>query len=190
MSDTTFYIKNMVCNRCIWAVQRELKKLGLNPQKVALGEAVIEGTVDDSMHEKIDVNLQKIGFELIDDRKSRLIENIRTEVINYIHYDPEMVGNINFSDHLSQKLGYDYSYLSSLFSSVEGITIEKYIILQRIEKVKELLVYDELTLSEIAYRTGYSSVQHLSNQFRKIIGMSPSVFKRLQEKSRKPLDKV
>lgn len=190
MENTTFYIKNMVCNRCIWAVQRELKKLGLKPMKVVLGEAIVEGTVDDDTVRQVDTNLHKIGFELIDDKKSRLIESIRTEVINYIHYDPEMVGNINFSDHLSQKLGYDYSYLSSLFSAVEGITIEKYIILQRIEKVKELLIYDELTLSEIAYRTGYSSVQHLSNQFRKIIGMSPSAFKRLQEKTRKPLDKV
>ena len=190
MSDTTFYIKNMVCNRCIWAAQRELKKLGLKPLKVVLGEAVVEGQADKETIQQIDVNLQKIGFELIDDRKSQLIESIRTEVINYIHYDPELVGKINFSDHLSQKLGYDYSYLSSLSSSVEGITIEKYIILQRIEKVKEFLVYDELTLSEIAYRTGYSSVQHLSNQFRKIIGMSPSTFKKIQENRRKPLDKV
>jgi len=187
---TTFHIKNMVCNRCIWAVQRELKKLGLKPLKVVLGEAVVEGPVDSGIVQKIDENLHKIGFELIDDKKSRLIESIRTEVINYIHYDPELLGKINFSDHLSQKLGYDYSYLSSLFSAVEGITIEKYIILQRIEKVKELLIYDELTLSEIAYRTGYSSVQHLSNQFRKVIGMSPSAFKKLQEKNRKPLDEV
>ncbi len=187
---TTFYIKNMVCNRCIWAVQRELKKLGLKPMNVVLGEATVEGEVDEDTIRQIDINLQKIGFELINDKKSSLIEHIRTEVINYIHYDPELAGNINFSDHLSQKLGYDYSYLSSLFSSVEGITIEKYIILQRIERVKELLIYDELTLSEIAWRTGYSSVQHLSNQFRKIIGMSPSAFKKLQEKNRKPLDKV
>lgn len=180
----------MVCNRCIWAVQRELKKLGLKPLKVTLGEALVEGTLDEEILHQIDKNLHNIGFELIDDKKSRLIESIRTEVISYIHYDPELVGNINFSDYLSQKLGYDYSYLSSLFSSVEGITIEKYIILQRIEKVKELLIYNELTLSEIAYRTGYSSVQHLSNQFRKIIGMSPSMFKKLQENRRKPLDKV
>ncbi len=190
MDTTTLNIKNMVCNRCIWAVERELKKLGVKPLKVVLGEAVIEGTIDEDTLRQADVNLQRIGFELIDDRKSKLIESIRTEVINYIHYDPELVGNINFSDHLSQKLGYDYSYLSSLFSSVEGITIEKYIILQRIEKVKELLIYDELTLSEIAYHTSYSSVQHLSNQFRKIIGMSPTYFKKLQEKGRKPLDKV
>ena len=180
----------MVCNRCIWAVQRELKKQGLKPLKVILGTATVEGAVDEERIRQIDQSLQRIGFELIDDKKSRLIENIRTEVINFVHYDPEMEGHVNFSDHLSRKLGYDYSYLSSLFSSVEGITIEKYIILQRIEKVKELLVYDELTLSEIAYRTGYSSVQHLSNQFKKTIGMTPSFFKRLQGNKRKPLDKV
>ncbi|MCF6341245.1 MAG: helix-turn-helix domain-containing protein [Bacteroidales bacterium] len=190
MENTTLSIKNMVCSRCIWAVQRELKKQGLKPLKVILGTAIVEGQVDDETVRKIDLSLHHIGFELIDDKKSRLIENIRTEVINYIHYDPELLGKRNFSDYLSKKLGYDYSYLSSLFSSVEGITIEKYIILQRIEKVKELLVYDELTLSEISYRTGYSSVQHLSNQFKKTIGMSPSMFKRLQENNRKPLDKV
>ncbi len=190
MEKTTFYIKNMVCNRCIWAVQRELKKLGLRPMRVILGEADVEGVVDEDIMHKIDVSLNKVGFELIDDKKSRLIENIRTEVINYIHYDPELIGNINFSDHIAQKLGYDYSYLSSLFSVVEGITIEKYIIHQRIERVKELLIYNELTLSEIAYQMGYSSVQHLSNQFRKIIGMSPSSFKKLQQKHRMPLDKV
>ncbi len=190
MENSTLYIKNMVCNRCIWAVERELKKLGLKPMKVVLGEAVVQGTIDENTEKQIEKNLHKIGFELIDDKKSRLIESIRTEVIKFIHYDPELVGNINFSDHISQKLGYDYSYLSSLFSAVEGITIEKYMILQRIERVKELLIYDELSLSEIAYQMGYSSVQHLSNQFRKIIGMSPSAFKRLQEKNRKPLDKV
>ncbi len=190
MENTTIYIKNMVCNRCIWAVQRELKKLDLKPMNVVLGSAVIEGRVNDEKMDQIDSVLNDIGFELIDDRKSRLIESIRTEVINYIHYDHELEGNINFSDHLSKKLGYDYSYLSSLFSSVEGLTIEKYVILQRIEKVKELLIYDELTLSEIAYRMDYSSVQHLSNQFKKIIGMSPSVFKRTRGKKRKPLDKV
>jgi AraC-like DNA-binding protein len=190
MENTTIYIKNMVCNRCIWAVQRELRKLELKPMNVVLGSAVVEGTIDDEKMDQIDLALHEIGFELIDDRKSRLIESIRTEVINYIHYDHELEGNINFSDHLSTKLGYDYSYLSNLFSSVEGLTIEKYVILQRIEKVKELLVYDELTLSEIAYRMDYSSVQHLSNQFKKIIGMSPSTFKRTREKKRKPLDKV
>ncbi len=190
MENTTLYIKNMVCNRCIMAVENELKNLGLKPMNVILGEAVVEGDVDKETLNKLDENLQKIGFELIDDKKSRLIESIRTEVINYVHYDPERIGKINFSDYISDKLGYDYSYLSTLFSAVEGITIEKFIILQRIERVKELLIYDEETLSEIAYLTGYSSVQHLSNQFKKIIGMSPTVFKKTRKKERKPLDEV
>ena len=190
MAKTTLYIKNMVCNRCIMAVENELEKLNLNPVNVILGEAVVDGEIDDNILKQLDEDLHDLGFELIDDKKSHLIEAIRTEVINYIHYDPELIGKINFSYHISQKLGYDYSYLSSLFSAVEGITIEKYIILQRIEKVKELLIYDELTLSEIAYQTGYSSVQHLSNQFKKIIGLSPTAFKKLQQKNRKPLDKV
>ena len=180
----------MVCNRCIWAVQRELKKLGLKPVNVILGEAVVEGSIDSNLYKRLDQSLQLIGFELIDDKKSRLIEQIKVAVIQYIHYDPELTRQVNFSDHIATKSGYDYSYLSTLFSSVEGITIEKYIILQRIEKVKEMLIYDELTLSEIAYRTGYSSVQHLSNQFKKTIGLSPSVFKKMQGHKRKPLDKV
>jgi AraC-like DNA-binding protein len=171
-------------------VQRELKKAGLKPVNVVLGEAIVEGPIDQDIYLLIDKNLQQIGFELIDDKKSRLIENIKTEIIHFIHYNTKEEGNVNFSTHLTNKLGYDYSYLSNLFSSVEGLTIEKYIILQRIEKVKELLVYDELTLSEIAYRTGYSSVQHLSSQFKKIIGMSPTIFKRMRVHRRKPLDKV
>ena len=190
MENTNIHIKNMVCKRCIWAVQDELEKLGLKPLKVVLGEAIIEGILDENMLHQIEQALKQIDFEVIDDKKSQVIDRIRTEVINYVHYDPELVGNVNFSNYISKELGYDYSYLSNLFSSVEGLTIEKYVILQRIEKVKELLVYDELTLSEIAYRTGYSSVQHLSNQFKKIIGMSPSAFKKMRIKNRKPLDKV
>ena len=180
----------MVCNRCIWAVESELKKLELKPLLVVLGEATIEGLIDKETLEQIEGNLKNIGFELIDDKKSRLIEQIRTEVINYVHYNNKITGNINFSDYLSQKTGYDYSYMSNLFSLVEGLTIEKYIIMQRIEKVKELLIYDELTLSEIAWRMAYSSVQHLSNQFKKVIGMSPSDFKKMQKKKRKPIDLV
>ena len=180
----------MVCNRCIWAVQRELKKLGLKPLNVVLGTAIVEGTVDDETIQKIDHSLHEIGFELIDDKKSRLVESIKNEVISYIHYDPELLGNLNFSDYLSEKLGYDYSYLSSLFSSIDGVTIEKYIILQRIERVKELLIYDELALKEIAYQMGYSSVQHLSNQFKKVTGLTPSFFKKIKENKRRPLDEV
>jgi AraC-like DNA-binding protein len=184
------FIKNMVCHRCIMAVSSELKKLDLKPVSVVLGEAVVEGNIDPATLEKLDRNLNVIGFELIDDKKSQLIEKIKTEIINMVHYDHDAEGHINFSDHLTRILGHEYSYLSNLFSSVVGTTIEKYVILQRIERVKELLIYDELTLSEIAWKTGYSSVQHLSNQFKKVIGMNPTFYKRMQVRNRKALDEI
>ncbi len=184
------FIKNMVCHRCIMAVDSELKKLDLKPVMVELGEALIATDPDPVTLEVLKKNLQEIGFELIDDKKSRLVEQIKTEIIRYIHYDKELDGYVNFSEHLSRTLKHEYSYLSNLFSSVVGTTIEKYIILQRIERVKELLIYDELTLSEIAWKTGYSSVQHLSNQFKKIIGMSPTAYKKMQVHNRKTLDEV
>ncbi len=184
------FIKNMVCSRCNMAVRSELKKLDLKPVSVILGEAVIESDPDAVTLEKLNRNLQSIGFELIDDRKSQLVEQMKTEIIRYIHHGKEIDGYINFSEHLSRTLRLEYSYLSNLFSSVVGTTVEKYIILQRIEKVKELLVYGELTLSEIAWQTGYSSVQHLSNQFKKVIGMSPTAYKRMQKYNRKALDHV
>lgn len=184
------FIKNMVCNRCIMAVKSELKKLNLKPLSVVLGEAVVEGNVNSEMLDKLDKNLNALGFELIDDKKSRLIEKIKTEIINMVHYDHDAEGHVNFSDHLSKTLGHEYSYLSNLFSSVVGTTIEKYIILQRIERVKELLIYDELTLSEIAWKMGYSSVQHLSSQFKKVIGMSPTFYKRMEVRNRKALDEI
>jgi len=184
------FIKNMVCSRCIMAVENELNKMDLIPVSVILGEAIIETEPDQVTLEKLRRNLQTLGFELIDDKKSRLVEQIKTEIISYVHYDKNVEDFVNFSDHLSSSLKYEYSYLSNLFSSVVGTTIEKYIILQRIERVKELLVYDELTLSEIAWRTGYSSVQHLSNQFKKVIGMSPSAYKKMQVYNRKTLDQV
>ena len=184
------FVKNMVCHRCVMAVEEELKKLELKPVSVVLGEAVIASDPDPVTYEVLRKNLQAIGFELIDNKKSRLVEQIKTEIINYVHYDKEVEEYVNFSEHLSRTLHHEYSYLSNLFSSVVGTTIEKYIILQRIERVKELLVYDELTLSEIAWKTGYSSVQHLSNQFKKVIGMSPSAYKKMQVHNRKTLDKV
>jgi len=185
------FIKNMVCNRCVMAVRSELKKLDLKPVSVILGEVEIESEPDAVTLGKLNRHLQRLGFELIDDRKSQLVEQMKTEIIRYIHHGKEVVDEyINFSERLSRTLRLEYSYLSNLFSSVVGTTIEKYIILQRIEKVKELLVYDELTLSEIAWQTGYSSVQHLSNQFKKIIGMSPTIYKRMQKYNRKTLDHV
>ena len=188
--ENVLHIKNMVCNRCIKVVAEELTKLGMSIKKIELGMVEIASQPESVSIDKISEVLKKSGFELIDDKKSQLIGQIKTIVIEFIHYNKEKAEHINFSDFLSKEVGYDYSYLSNLFSSVEGTTIEKYIINQKIEKVKELLVYDELSLNEIAYEIGYSSVQHLSNQFKKITGLSPSHFKKIKENWRKPLDKI
>lgn len=183
------YIKNMVCNRCIMAVKTELERLGLHPVNISLGEVELGEQISKKLLQQLDDSLQKLGFELIDDRKSRIIEKIKNELVNLVHYAEEQP-KTNLSDYLSSKLNHDYNYLSTLFSDVEGITIEKYFIAQKIEKAKELLMYDELTLSEIAYRLGYSSVGYLSNQFKKVTGFTPSHFKTIREKKRIPLDKI
>lgn len=180
----------MVCNRCIKVVKDEFEKLNLEIETIELGKVSMSYQLDDSTLAKIKEVLNKNGFELIEDKKSKLIDRIKTLVIEITHYNKEVSASINSSDFISREIGYDYSYLSNLFSSVEGITIEKYIINQKIEKVKELLVYDELSLNEISYQLGYSSVQHLSNQFKKITGLAPSHFKKLKENKRKPLDEV
>ncbi|NOR74118.1 MAG: helix-turn-helix domain-containing protein [Draconibacterium sp.] len=188
--EKTLFIKNMVCDRCIRVVKEELTKLGFIVKNIELGRVNFTGQPVSVSNDKIRDVLNENGFELIDDKKSRLIGQIKTIVIEFIHHNKEKAEHINFSDFISKEVGYDYSYLSNLFSSVEGTTIEKYIINQKIERVKELLVYDELSLNEIAYEMGYSSVQHLSNQFKKITGLSPSYFKKIKENRRKPLDKI
>lgn len=180
----------MVCNRCIKVVSEELQNLGHSIQSIELGSVELLGDISKIQIKQIDSILKDNGFELIDDKKSRLIDKIKTTLIELVHYQKEKAAHINLSDFLSEEIGYDYSYLSKLFSSIEGITIEKYLIRQKIEKAKELLVYDELSLSEISYRLGYSSVQHLSNQFKKTTGLSPSHFKKIKHKKRKPLDQV
>jgi AraC family transcriptional regulator len=190
---TTLHIKNMVCNRCIAAVSDELEKQGLHPEKVVLGEVVIaEEKLSAEQQQKLDSGLIKLGFERIDDKKSRLIEGIKNKVINTIHHNSHVDLKFNWSRVLSDEMHYDYNYLSNLFSSVEGITLEQYIIRQKIEKVKELLFYDELNLSEIANRLGYSSVAHLSSQFKKVTGLTPSELKRSRniDANRKPLDNI
>jgi YesN/AraC family two-component response regulator len=181
----------MVCDRCRMAVHEELKKLDILPKAINLGEIdlgaieLASGQVD-----ILSKNLHKLGFELIDDKKSRIIDKIKTIIIEQVHYQ-DYQQPVKLSVYLSEALNYDYNYLSNLFSSIEGITIEHFHIQQRIEKVKELLVYDELTLSEIAYQLGYSSVAYLSNQFKKVTGLTPSHFKQLKDnKQRKPLDKL
>jgi len=188
MTNKTIRIKNMVCSRCVKVVREELEKLGLQVNHVTLGEANVNGDID---KQRINEVLLNNGFELLDDRQAKIIEKIKIAIIEIV-YQKEKVEllKISSSKYLSNKLGISYHYLSSLFSSSEGITIEKHIINMKVEKVKELLVYDELTLSEISYRLGYSSVQHLSNQFKKTTGFSPSQFKHLKEIKRIPLDKI
>lgn len=189
-STVTLYIKNMVCDRCIRIVKEEMERIDLDVRSIKLGEVVVDSrrTPDISQIRGV---LQANGFELIDDKKVKLIEDIKTQIINLVHHSsPGSAPHRNNSEYIARKVGYDYHYLSSLFSSIENITIEKYIILQKIERVKELLVYNELTLSEIAYQTGYSSVQHLSSQFKKVTGFTPSYFKTIKENKRTPLDRV
>jgi AraC-like DNA-binding protein len=171
-------------------VKDEFAKLDLNVEEIELGKVNVSSQLSQDKIEEVRKVLNENGFELIDDKKSKLIDSIKTLIIEKIHYSESAFGAINSSNYIAKELGYDYSYLSNLFSSVEGITIEKYIINQKIEKVKELLVYDELSLNEISYQLGYSSVQHLSNQFKKVTGLTPSHFKKLKENKRKPLDEV
>jgi AraC-like DNA-binding protein len=178
----------MVCNRCIKAVKDELSGLGYTIETIELGEVIVKEELKSSDIDRIRKVLDATGFELIDDKKSWLINRIKTLIIEYIHYDREKPEYVNFSDLLSTELSHDYSYLSHLFSSVEGKTIEKYLVLHKIEKVKELLVYDELSLNEISNQLGYSSAQHLSKQFKMITGLTPSHYKQIKEKKRKPLD--
>jgi len=171
------------------AVKSELDKLGIEPNDVQLGEVTLEKELTTQEKEKFSKALVSLGLELIEDKKSRLIEQIKNTIIDLVHHQDNET-KTNLSDVLSEKLHHDYNYLSNLFSEVEGTTIEKYFIAQKIEKVKELLVYDELSLSEIAFRLNYSSVAYLSNQFKKVTGLSPSHFKKIREKRRKPLDEV
>lgn len=184
------YIKNMVCSRCKMVVKSELIKFGLHPVAVELGEIELQEQELNAL-QKLQLNerLLSYGFEIIDDKKSRLIEKIKNEIINLVHYSQEQL-KTNFSRHISRQLHHDYTYLSNLFTEVEGITIERYFIAQKIERVKELLVYDELSLSEIAIKMNYSSVSHLSKQFKKVTGLTPSHFKLLKEKKRKPLEEL
>ena len=183
----TLNIKNMVCGRCIRVVKEELEKLGLDVRSVRLGEAVVSGDFD---NDRIKETLRNSGFDLIEDRKIKIIEKIKNIIINLIRNNSSKDLDINFSESISKEVGLDYHYLSTIFSAQEGITIEKYIIYQKIEYVKELLKYEELTLNEIAYQLGYSSVQHLSNQFKKVTGMSASQYKQLKNPQRTPLDQI
>ncbi len=179
----------MVCSRCITVVREELEKLGIKYISIQLGEVLLTENLNNKKLEQLKISLLKNGFEIIDNSKNKLIEKIKALVIKSI-YEELKPESINYSEYLSKALAKPYPVLSSLFSSVENITIEKFIIAQKIERAKELLVYGEHTLSEIAYMLGYSSSQHLSNQFKKITGFTPSYFKELKENKRRSIDSL
>jgi len=170
-------------------VKAELEKLGIHYRKVELGEAEIEENISPEKWNELNAALKKSGIELMDDKKSILIEKIKTVIIELVHYSEEPL-EINFSAYLSKKLDHDYTYLANLFSESQGTTIEHFLIVHKIERVKELLVYDELNITEIAWKLGYSSVAHLSNQFKKMTGLTPSFFKKIKEKKRDALEDI
>ena len=176
----------MVCIRCKMVVKAELQKLGVHYVAVELGEADIKDHISTDQLEKLDIALRKSGLELMDDKKSMLVEKIKMVIIELVHYTDDQI-KINLSDYLAEKLNHNYTYLSNLFTEVKGTTIEKFFLAHKIEKVKELLVYDELNLTEIAFKLHYSSVAHLSNQFKKMTGLTPSHFKNLKHKRRSTL---
>ncbi len=183
------YIKYMVSLRCKMMVKEELKKLGLHYTTIDLGMVEIMEDITEKQREKLRDNLLRSGLELLDNKKSILIEKIKNVITEMIHYSDE-IPVVNYSDYISEKLKYDYTHLSNIFSEVKGITIQQFIIINKIEKVKELLLYDELNLTEIAHKLHYSSVGHLSNQFKKITGLSPSFFKQLKHKRKGNLENM
>ncbi|MDR4951281.1 AraC family transcriptional regulator [Chryseobacterium sp. ES2] len=175
------YIKYMVSLRCKMVVHQELEKLGIKNAVVDLGTVELLDDISSEKRQILKENLLKTGLEVLDDKKSILIEKIKNVVIEMIHYSDELPKE-NFSDYISEKLGYDYTYLANTFSEVKGMTLQHFIIINKVEKVKELLLYDELNLTEISYKLNYSSVAHLSNQFKKITGLSPSFYKQLKQR--------
>lgn len=179
----------MVSIRCKMLVKSELEKLSIKYISVNLGEVLLLEDISEIQKEKLKVALKKSGLELLDDKKAMLIEKIKCVIIEMVHYADELP-KTNFSDYLAKKLNYDYTYLANLFSETEGSTIEHYILVHKIEKVKELIIYDELNFSEIARKMNYSSSSHLSHQFKKITGLTPTFFKSLKIKKRKSLEKI
>ena len=185
----TIYIKNMVSTRCKMVVKAELANIGLYASQIDLGQAEVIGDISVAQRHQLKSGLSRSGLDLIDDIKSILIEKIKNVIVELVHYSEEHL-EINFSDYLSQKLNHDYTYLANLFSESQGITIEHFHILHKIERVKELLIYDELNITEIAWKMDYSSVAHLSNQFKKITGLTPSFFKKIKKKRRDSLEDI
>lgn len=179
----------MVSLRCKMVVEQELQKIGLHCVKVDLGTIEIKEEIKALQKEELQKNLKRYGLELLDDKRNILIEKIKAVIIEMVHYSDDLP-NINYSDYISEKLGYDYTYLANSFSEVKGVTIQQYIIDHKIERVKELLMYGELNLTEISYKLHYSSVAHLSNQFKKNTGLTPSYFKHLKKKKLKNLEDI
>jgi AraC-like DNA-binding protein len=179
----------MVSTRCKMLVKEELRKLGLHFIVVDMGVVDIMEDLGPDQRQELKVALAKSGLELMDDKKSVLIEKIKNVIIEMVHYTDELT-KTNFSDYLSEKLNHDYTYMANMFSEVQGITIEKFIISHKIERVKELIIYNELNLTEIAWRMHYSSVAHLSNQFKKVTGLSPSHFKKMKDQRRNPIENI
>jgi AraC-like DNA-binding protein len=179
----------MVSNRCKMAVKEELKKLGLHFIVVDLGEVEIMETISIYQREQLKLGLLDSGLELMDDKRAMLIEKIKNVIIEMVHYADENI-KINFSDYLHEKLNHDYTYMSNLFSEVQGTTIEQFIISHKTERIKELIIYGELNITEIAWKMGYSSVAHLSSQFKKVTGLSPTHFKKLKDKRRSPIEEI
>lgn len=184
------HIKNMVCGRCIKSVTTIFQQTGVVPESVELGVVKLKEDLSEEQTQQIKAELEAEGFAWIDDQKAKLIDDIKRIIIELVHYSELDEMNKNLSDYLSSKLNRDYHYLGTLFSSIENTTVEQYFILQKIEKVKEWLAYNEFTLSEVAFKLGYSSVAHLSAQFKKVTGFTVSQFRQLKEHHRKPLDKV
>ena len=182
-------IKNMVCPRCVDAVKKIFEETKVSIRNIQLGKVQTEKEVTIEQKQQLQERLAIQGFKLLDNKQTQLINEIKSIIIQQIHYSEEPLV-VNFSTLLKEKMSYDYAYLSRLFSSVEGRTIEKFILAQKVEKIKELLTYQELSLSEIAFQLNYSSAAHLSSQFKKLTGMTPSKFKQLQQQERRSLDKI
>ncbi len=179
----------MVSNRCKMVVKEELKQLGLHFMVVDLGEVEIMENISNEQREKLRASLLSAGLELMDDKRAVLIEKIKNVIIEMVHHSDEVI-KVNFSNFLAEKLNHDYTYLANLFSEVQGTTIEQFLISHKIERIKELIIYGELNITEIAWKMNYSSVAHLSNQFKKVTGLSPSHFKKLKDKRRSPIEDI
>ncbi len=183
------YIGNMVSDRCKMIVKSELKKHGFHFIMLELGEVEIMESLSDEQVESLNIGLHKSGLSILSDKKKILIERIKNAIVEMVYYTDKLI-KTNFSDYLSEKLNHDYTYLANIFSEVQGTTIERYLINLRIERVKELLIYGEMNLTEISYKLHYSSVAHLSGQFKKVTGLTPSYYKRLRHKKRNPIENL